>query len=115
MGPRACSLGLAKVQRHGWAGLQATSQAGAVVELAPTHVFSPILRLTVESTGTTGVQVAIKDDVTCSFNNSKPLIGTLSEHPVEWSGGCDLSEYVGGAARFLLWIPEGATAFAYTV
>jgi hypothetical protein len=117
MGPRACSLGLAKVQRHGWAGLKATSPAGAVIELAPAHVFGPTLRLTVESTGTTGVRVAIQEDELCSFNNSIPLIGTLSEHPVEWSGaaGCDLAAYIGGAARFQLQIPEGAVVFAYSV
>ena len=86
-----------------------------MLELAPTHVFGPTLRLTVESTGTAGVRVAIKEDTTCSFNNSKPLVGTLSEHPVEWYGGCDLSAYVGGAARFQLQIPEGATVFAYNV
>jgi hypothetical protein len=104
------------VQRHGWAGLKATSPAGAVLELAPAHVFGPTLRLTVESTGTVGVWVAIQEDESCSFNNSVPLIGTLSEHPVKWSGaGCHLSAYVGGAARFQLQIPEGAVVFAYSV
>ena len=115
MGPRACSLGLAAVQRHGWAGLKATT-ADVWVQLAPAHVFEATLRLTVESTGSTGVRVAIKEDVGCSFNNSVPLVGTLSEHPVQWVGGaCDLAEYVGAAARFQLLIPHGATVFAYTV
>ena len=115
MGPRACSWGMAKIQRHGWAGLQGTSN-NSWVQLAPVHVFVPTLRLTVESSGTAGVRVAIKDDEQCSFANSIPLIGTLSEHPVEWSGsGCDLGDYVGGAARIELQIAQGATVFAYTV
>ena len=49
------------MQRHGWAGLKATSPAGAVVQLAPAHVFSPVLRLTVESTGTAGVREGKKE------------------------------------------------------
>jgi hypothetical protein len=115
MGPRACSLGLATVQRHGWAGLKATT-ADVWVQLAPAHVFEPTLRLTVESTGSAGVRVAIKEDPSCSFKNSVPLVGRLSEHPVRWTGGgCDLAAYVGGAARFQLLISRGATVFAYTV
>lgn len=115
MGPRACSLGMAKMQRHGWAGLKGTSNS-SWVQLAPAHVFAPVLRLTVDSTGTAGVRVAIKDDKECSFANSVPLIGALSEHPVEWtSSACDLGDYVGGAARIQLQIAHGATVFAYTV
>ena len=60
--------------------------------------------------------MAIKDDKECSFANSVPLIGALSEHPVEWtSSACDLGNYVGGAARIQLQIAHGATVFAYTV
>ena len=114
MGPRACALGLAHVQRHGWAGMQGTG-SGGWIQLAPARVGTGVLLLTVESTGTAGVRVRLKDDPQCTFENSIALIGTLTEVPAAWRGGCDLMAYRGGAVIIELDIAPGATVFAYSL
>eukprot|EP01052_Picozoa_sp_SAG31_P015098 SAG31_NODE_960_length_10753_cov_7.843064_7_plen_437_part_00 len=111
MGPRACSLGLATIQRDGWAGLQG-QRGGGWVQLAPMHIFRAQLRLSVQSNGTRGVRLAISGSPSCSFNHSKPLVGSLPQALAEWSSDCDLNDYVGGAAVVELLIPEAATVFS---
>ena len=127
-GSRGCALGLARVQKHGWAGLQAHTAVAGRFPAAPVHVptadTGKTVLLTIDAPGSEGVRVGVVGDPIRTLANSVPLKGKLTEAPAFWrnphpSHGepakVDLGQYKGGAVELEFAVPPGATVFAYTI
>ena len=112
-GSRGCGLGLATLQRDGWAGY-----TGGTVQTAPVRVVgpTPTLQITVEGPeGGEGVRVGILGSTNFSVNTCDPIKGQQTDATVTWNGVSDLSQYLNGAVTLIFYIPDDATAFAFKI
>lgn len=108
-GSRGCALGMASLQRDGYAGYQ-----GGSVVTAPVRVTGNTLKVSVDG-GKSGVQVGIVGDKDFSVENSTPIKGKQTDVTVTWKGGSDLTKYLNGAVSIEFKIPKDATAFAFSL
>merc|ERR1712110_1393074 len=104
-GSRGCALGMATLQRDGFAGYQ-----GGTVITAPVRVAGNILKVSVDGGASSGVQVGIVGDSQFTVENCDPIKGKMTDVTVTWKGSSDLSHYVNGAISLEFKIPEDATA-----
>merc|ERR1712070_404906 len=79
-GSRGCALGMATIQRDGFAGYR-----GGTVVTAPFRPASGVLKVTVDG-GSSGVQVGIVGDSTYSVDNCDPIKGKQTDITVTWKG-----------------------------
>jgi hypothetical protein len=107
-GSRGCALGMAELQRDGFAGYQ-----GGTLITAPVGVEGDTLKVSVDG-GSTGVRVGIVDDNKFSIEDSDPIKGKQTDVTVTWKGKSDLSGYKNGAVSLKFEIPKDATAFAFS-
>merc|ERR1712070_628505 len=108
-GSRGCALGMATLQRDGFAGYQ-----GGSLVTAPVRVVGNTLKISVDG-GSTGVQVGIVGDKDFSVDNCTPIKGKQTDATVSWKKGADLSKYLNGAISLEFKIPQDATAFAFSL
>jgi hypothetical protein len=107
-GSRGCALGMATLQRDGFAGYQ-----GGTVTTSPVLIVGNTLKVTVDG-GTTGVRVGIVGDKTMSVDNCDPIKGVQTDVTVTWKGSSDIGNFMHGAVALEFKIPADATAFAFS-
>jgi len=105
---RGCALGMASLQRDGWAGYQ-----GGAVVTAPIRVTGNVLRVSVDG-GASGIQVGVLGDSDLTVDNCDPIKGKQTDFTVTWKGESNLNK-LNGAVALEFKIPADATAFAYSV
>merc|ERR1719454_2490266 len=106
---RGCALGMATLQRDGFAGYQ-----GGNLVTVPFRVAQNTLRVSVDG-GSSGVRVGIVGDATLSVENCDPIKGKQTDAVVTWKGKSDLTSYLNGAISLVFEIPKDATAFAFSI
>ena len=121
-GSRGCAMGVATMQKHGWAGLTATGAEAGHIQVAPVHVTRKSVMVTLDAPGENGIRVGCVGNPNRTLERSIELRGKLTEAPVLWEGGLDLSPYMVdeqsrscGAVTLEFVVPPGATLFAYAV
>jgi hypothetical protein len=108
-GSRGCAIGMASMQRDGFAGFR-----GGRVTTAPIRVSQGVLKVSVDG-GSSGVRVGVVGSKNLSIANCDPIKGTVTDHKVSWKGSSDTSPYLHGAVAFEFEIPADAVAFALSV
>ena len=109
-GSRGCALGLATLQRDGWAGMQ-----GGIVRVAPARVSGPILRVTVSGGSGAGVRVGITGVDGMGIDDADPIKGIATDKQVTWHGKPgSLDKFLDGSVQLIFEIPDDAIAFAYS-
>jgi len=110
-GSRGCALGMATIQRDGFAGY-----TGGSLSTSQVRVASTTLRVSVDGGSSSGIRVGILGSDDLSIENCEPLKGAQTDATVTWKGhGSDLSHYANGAISLEFDIPVGAVAFAFAV
>jgi len=110
-GSRGCALGMAHIQRDGWAGYK-----GGSVVTAPARVVAGVLRVSVDGgSSKTGIQIGIFGDDGMTIATCDPIKGKVVDHVVTWGGSSDLSHLLNGAFMLEWQIPDDATAFAFSM
>jgi len=109
-GSRGCALGMATLQRDGFAGYQ-----GGLVYTAAVRVSGSTLKVSVDGGSTQGIQVGIVDSAKFTLNSSDPILGQQTDAVVSWNGKSDLSKFLNGAVLLVFKIPADATAFAFSI
>merc|ERR1711870_184954 len=112
-GTRGCGLGMATLQRDGWAGYKGNGGNGTVIT-APVRVAAPFLRVSVNGGSTTGLRVGITGDSKRSVENCVPILGEQTDFVVKWKGVSDVKQFMNGAISLEFSIPVDGMAFAYT-
>lgn len=107
-GSRGCALGMATMQRDGWAGYR-----GGTVVTAPVSVIGNSLRISVQG-GTQGVRVGVVGSPTLTIDACDPIVGQRTDAIVTWAGKSDLDMQY-GAITLEFSIPSDATLFAYSL
>eukprot|EP01079_Euglenida_sp_SAG-EU17-18_P005303 gene5304-948_t len=108
-GSRGCALGMATLQRDGWAGY-----TGGFVVTAPVRVSGYVLQISV-SGGSFGVQVGIVGSADYSVDKCDPVKGQQTDAVVSWQGKSDINGLVDGAVVLEFKIPGDAMLFAFSV
>lgn len=108
-GSRGCALGMATLQRDGFAGY-----SGGSVLTAPVRVTRGQLTVTVDG-GATGVQVGVYGSKSLTLDNCDPIKGKQTDYTVTWKGNSDLGHVVNGALQLQFRVPADATAFAFSL
>merc|ERR1712083_1103229 len=103
-GSRGCALGMATMQRDGFAGYQ-----GGTVVTSPIRVAGNTLVVSVDGGSGSGVQVGIVD-TEFTVDDCDPIKGKQTDMPVTWKGKSNLSKYMNGAVSLEFKIPNDATA-----
>lgn len=109
-GSRGCALGLATLQRDGFAGYR-----GGNVITAPVLIEQNVLKVTVAGGNTTGIKIGIVGDSDFSLDNCDAITGKKTDIIVSWNGKTDLSHLRHGAFALEFQVPTDATAFAFSV
>jgi hypothetical protein len=109
-GSRGCGLGMASMQRDGFAGYR-----GGRLVTVPVRVTGRTLKVSVDGGAGDGVRVGIADDRERSVQACAPLRGRQTDATVTWNGTSDLSKYINGAVTLVFEIPDDAVAFAFSV
>jgi len=110
-GSRGCALGMATIQRDGFAGY-----TGGWLLTTPVRVASTKLLVSIDGGSSSGIRVGIVGSENQSITNCEPLKGTQTDAMVTWKGhGSDLSHYANGAIALEFEIPVDAVAFAFAV
>merc|ERR1712216_454995 len=99
-GSRGCGLGMATLQRDGFAGYQ-----GGTVMTAPFRVSGTTLKVSVDG-GATGIQVGVVGDKALSVENCEPIKGKMTDHEVTWKGKSLGAAHKNGAVSLELKIPS---------
>ena len=108
-GSRGCALGLATLQRDGFAGYQ-----GGTVITVPVGVAGDSLALSLDGGNSTGVRVGIVGDPERPPEACEPIRGVHTDQVVTWTGkGSDLRKLYGAVSLEIV-IPSDATVFAFT-
>lgn len=109
-GSRGCSLGMATLQRDGFAGYQ-----GGTVMTAPVRVSGGVLKVSIDGGSASGVQVGIVGDSKFTVDNCDPIKGKQTDVIVSWKGNSDLKHLANGAVSLEFKIPADAVAYAFSV
>ena len=107
-GSRGCGVGMASVQRDGFAGYQ-----GGKVITAPILVSGDSIKVSVDGGAGAGVRVGIVGDADFSLDASDALVGAKTDVTLSWGGKSDVSKYTNGAVSLEFQIAADATAFAF--
>jgi len=108
-GSRGCALGMAHIQRDGWAGY-----SGGNVMTAPARIISGELKVSVDG-GATGIRIGVFGSSGNTIATCDPIKGKVVDHTVTWKGRSDISTMINGAVMLEWKIPDDATAFAYSM
>lgn len=108
-GSRGCALGMATLQKDGFAGYQ-----GGTVVTAPVRIAGRTLKVTVDGGSGEGIQVGFFGSDGKAVENCDPIKGKQTDATVSWKGKSDLKEDMDGAVSLVFKIPKDATAFAFT-
>ncbi len=108
-GSRGCALGLATLQRDGFAGYR-----GGTVVTVPVAVAGDSLTLSLDGGNTLGVRVGVVGDPNRTAAACRPITGRHTDALVSWNGepGTDL-RMLYGAVQLEFVIPSDATLFAF--
>jgi hypothetical protein len=107
-GSRGCAMGLATVQRDGFAGFR-----GGTVVTVPVAVAGDSVTLSLDGGSTSGVRVGVVGDPNRTVATSMPITGKHTDVLVTWEGlGSDL-RMLYGAVQLQIEIPTDATVFAF--
>lgn len=108
-GSRGCALGMATLQRDGFAGYQ-----GGRVVTAPVRVEGDSLIVSLDGGGTSGVQVGVVGDNERLVEDSTPIKGKHTDFVVTWKKHGSNLEKMNGAIALEFVIPDDATVFAFS-
>merc|ERR1712232_1093611 len=108
-GSRGCALGLATLQRDGFAGYQ-----GGTVVTAPVRVDGDNLVISLDGGSGEGVRVGVVGDHDRPAEDSTPIKGKHTDVVVTWKKKGPAIQKLNGAIALEFLIPDDATVFAFS-
>merc|ERR1712232_1013860 len=108
-GSRGCALGLATLQRDGFAGYQ-----GGTVITPPVRVEGDSLIISVDGGRGGGVRVGVVGDKDRTTDDCEPIKGKHTDVVVKWTKKRSALDKLNGAVAFEFVIPDDATVFAFS-